>query len=292
MRHPAPILVTGSAGVIGRALVAALQADGVEVRGYDTAACGEQDVRDVGALRDAASGCRGIVHLAAVSRVAWAEEDPARCQAINVDGTTNAVDAASSCGAWLLFASSREVYGEPRADRIDEGFPRAPINVYGRSKADGEAAIEAARAHGLRAGVVRLTNVYGAPRDHPERVIPTFVRRARAGEPLRVDGADRTFDFVHLDDVIDALRRYIAALDRGDAPPGPFNIATGEGTSLGALARAVAAAAGRDAAVVERSSGAHEVDRFVGDVARAHSALGWAPRCSLHEGLGRLVASS
>src|SRR5262245_10491647 len=90
------ILITGGAGSIGTALRAALERQGNEVAVLDLRASGEEraDVRDAAAVARALRGCAGVVHLAAVSRVAWAERDPDACQATNVGGTRAALGAA------------------------------------------------------------------------------------------------------------------------------------------------------------------------------------------------------
>ena len=69
------VLVTGSAGLIGRALTKALQAQSTCVKGLDLQASDstQGDVRDAKRVRSAVQGVSGIVHLAAVSRVLWAE---------------------------------------------------------------------------------------------------------------------------------------------------------------------------------------------------------------------------
>src|SRR5207237_7735748 len=107
---------------------------------------GHGDIVDLAAVQRAVEGCDGIVHLAAVSRVAWGEEDPPRCHRTNVDGTVNVIDAArgSARKPWLLFASSREVYGDAGLDPVREEAPMAPVNVYGRTKAEAENRVMAA----------------------------------------------------------------------------------------------------------------------------------------------------
>jgi len=103
----------------------------------------------------------GVVHLAAVSRVIDGERDPARCWAVNVEGTRTVVEAAQSSPLrpWVIYASSREVYGQPSALPASEDCDRAPLNVYGRSKV---AAEDLVTASGLAHAIVRFSNVYGA----------------------------------------------------------------------------------------------------------------------------------
>src|SRR5207253_948512 len=99
--------------------------------------------------------------------------DPAGCDATNIDGTANVLAAAASASSrpWVLFASSRVVYGEPRELPVREDAPLAALNTYGRSKVRGEQLVLAARGDGLVTGILRFANVYGPGPDHPDRVI-------------------------------------------------------------------------------------------------------------------------
>lgn len=107
------------------------------------------------------------------------------------------------------------LYGRP----ADEETPLRPVNVYAHSKVAGEQLIAEARDRGLRACVIRLSNVYGSTQDHPDRVVPAFARAALLGQPLRIDGCDHTFDFTHISDVVHGIAALVELLVRGIAPP-------------------------------------------------------------------------
>lgn len=290
------ILITGSEGLIGAALRNALEADGARVAGLDLRGPGgeEGDTRDARRVRDAVSGCRGVVHLAAVSRVAWGERDPDACFATNVGGTGNVVAAMaaerarSPRGPWLLFASSREAYGHAGRLPVAEDAPLRPINVYGRTKVEGERLAMAARDSGLRTAVARLSNVYGSTRDHADRVVPAFARAAALGGLLRVEGEDSAFDFTHIDDTVRGLTALIGRLDGGEAPP-PAHLVTGRSTSLGELAALAVELAGTGAPIARTAPRSFDVARFHGDPARARELLGWTARTPLRRGLARLI---
>ena len=287
------ILVTGCEGLIGSALVCDLAALGVPVVGLDLAASNHRwrgDVRRPADVAEAVASCRGVVHLAAVSRVIWAERDPALCASTNVGGLRTVLDTASSVAEppWVIFASSREVYGQAARLPADEDTPLAPLNVYGRSKVAGERLIAEASAAGLRAAVVRLSNVYGRLHDHPDRVVPAFAQAALRGGRLRVDGAHCTFDFTHVDDTVRGLCALIELLDHEAAPP-PIHLLTGHPTTLGALARQAVLLSGSCAEVVTAAPRAFDVPRFYGDPARAKALLGWQAQIAVRDGLARLI---
>ena len=293
----APILITGSEGLVGSALRAALEARGTEVAGLDLRGAGDEegDVRDAERVRHAVAGCCGIVHLAAISRVVWGERDPGACREVNVGGLRNVLAAAAkvrgepSGRPWVVFASSREVYGQPDHLPATENTPLRPINVYGRSKVEGERLVEAARTQGLRAAIVRLSNVYGSTRDHADRVVPAFARGAVLGSVLRVEGADHMFDFTHLDDATRGIVSIIDLLADGKTPPPPVHLLTGRPISLGQLAALAADLAGTEATIVQAPPRSFDVSRFHGNPARARKLLGWAPHVELQPGLARLI---
>lgn len=287
------MLITGSKGLVGAALVRALQAKGWEVAGFDLRGVGVErgDVRDRAQVMAAVEGCEGIVHLAAQSRVVVAERDPESCRATNVGGVRNVVEAAAAQPRppWMVFASSREVYGErdAPASPVNEDAPIRPINVYGRTKVEGEELVVAARRRGVRTAVVRFSNVYGGLDDHVDRVVPAFVRAALAGAPLRVEGADCGFDFVHVDDVTAGLAVIVTMLAAGSVPT--VQLVTGRATTLGELATLAIAAAGfrPGARRVEAARRAFDVSGFVGDPGRAAAVLDWRAAVTIEEGVRR-----
>ena len=286
------ILVTGSSGLIGAPLCEYLERDGHEVVRFDIAQDSKHDIRNRAALETAMRGCGGVIHLAAISRVADAERDPGACETINVGGTRNVVEAALAAKErpWLLFSSSREVYGQPQTMPVSEDSPVAPYNTYGRSKAAGEKVVLNASRQGLRTAILRLTNVYGGLNDHKARVIPAFVRASLANAPLRVEGPNATFDFVHVDDCVAAFAKAITLLEAGEKQIGPFNVACGRATTLGELARLVVSRAHSKSEVAIHDPLKFNVSRFVGDPARAERALGWKHAISLEAGLDKFIA--
>ena len=247
-------------------------------------------MRDARRVRQAVAGRHGIVHLAAVSRVVWGERDPETCREVNIGGLRNVVAAARSQKRqpWIVFASSREVYGQPDRLPVVEGAPLRPINVYGRTKAEGERLVMAARDDGLRTAVVRLSNVYGSTRDHADRVVPAFARNAVMGGALRVEGADHAFDFTHIDDAVRGIASLIRALTGGEAPP-PIHLLTGCPLTLGKVAALAVELAGTGAPIVQAPPRSFDVSRFCGDPSRARRLLGWIPCVTLSQGLARLI---
>lgn len=287
------ILITGSSGLVGSALRGALRLQGIEIDGLDLRGPGPEagDIRDFDLVQRAVRGCDGIVHLAAISRVVWGERDPDLCWSTNVDGLHNILRAATGQARppWVVFASSREVYGQPDTLPATEDAPLRPVNIYGRSKAEGERLMAEARRAGLRAAVIRLSNVYGSTLDHADRVVPAFAQAAVRGRPLRVDGTDHTFDFTYIDDVTRGITELVDLLRNGSDAPPPIHFLTGQPTTLGQLASLAIEVAASGSSVQHAPPRSFDVARFYGSPERARSLLGWSPRVSLRAGLTRLI---
>lgn len=287
------VLITGSSGLVGSVLRHTLESKGIEVVGFDLRAAGREhgDVCDASSLHHAISSCDGVIHLAAVSRVIWGEEDPVRCKQVNLGGLRNVLTHAkdSTNDPWVVFASSREVYGQPQTLPTSENEPLAPVNVYGHTKVEGENLVQSARACGLKASVIRLSNVFGRRSDHQDRVVPAFARQAVAGETLRVDGASHTFDFTYVDDVADGIATLVDLMGSKESAPPPIHFVSGVPTNLGQLANMAIELARSNAHVQLSAPRNFDVAQFYGNPSRAFQILGWRAETSVREGLERLI---
>lgn len=293
----ARLLLTGSAGLIGRALRDRLTRLGHDVRGLDLALPAGHpergDAREPDTVMAHAADRDGILHLAAIARVGASAADPGLCRTTNVGAVRAVLQAAWRLPRrpFVLLASSREVHGEPLSLPVPETAPIAPINVYGRSKAAAELLVEAARARGLRAQIIRYANVYGGIADHPDRVVPAFARTAALGGMMHVRGGANAFDFTHVDDAAAGTARAIEAMLAGEWDMPPIQLASGRPTRLIELARLAARLGQGRTTIVEEPSVASTVSRFWGDPTRARELLGWQARIDLPTGLAALIGA-
>jgi len=285
------IVVTGGAGFVGSHLVdALLRARLGDVTVIDDFSRGRHenlgswageprlrlvraDVRNIDALRDALYGANVVYHLAAQATVMGAAQDIDRTFTTNVVGTYNVLKVAAEHGVRrLVFASSREVYGEPVSLPVAESHPLLPVNSYGASKVAGEAMCRAfAREYGLETSILRLANVYG-DRDIG-RVIPHWIDEARRDNDLLVYGGAQVIDFVWVGDVIEAM---LAAAASDRALP-PINIASGSGTKILDLARRIIHLAKSRSQVRVVSPRSIEVSRYIGSTDRMRELLELSP---------------
>jgi UDP-glucose 4-epimerase len=287
------IFITGSEGLVGKALRLELEKLNMNVYGLDLLGLGTEkgDVLDANAVHLGLSECDGVIHLAAVSRVVWGERNPEECWRTNVEGLRNVLNSASlqKIPPWVIFASSREVYGQPEKLPANEEMPLCPVNIYGRSKLACEKLIQEARLKGIRATTIRLSNVYGRTTDHYDRVIPAFARAAINGHSLRVDGAEHTFDFTHIEDTVRGIVALVHYLINGSDAPHPIHFLTGKATTLEQLANLSIEIAGTSSRVVHATPRSYDVSQFYGCNQRAFDVLGWRPSVSLREGVAQLI---
>ncbi|MGI9346336.1 MAG: NAD-dependent epimerase/dehydratase family protein [Gammaproteobacteria bacterium] len=284
--------MTGAEGLIGSAVINRLRLAGVHTRLLDIKSnckeyCG--DIADADFVQEAVSGCDGVIHAAALSRVCWGELQPELCQQTNVRGVRNVVAAIERLKSkpWLIFLSSREVYGIPAKLPVAECHLLRPVNVYGRSKVAGEALVQEAKAKGVQAYTVRLSNVYGSTADHADRVIPAFIGAALSGEALRLDG-HCSFDFTHKDDVAAAILIIADLASRGVSLP-PIHLVSGVSTTLHQLARMIIDRVSSPSLMRNAAPRTYDVPHFQGSPELAKKLLGWHASTPLIDGLRQLV---
>ncbi|MBP6951210.1 MAG: NAD(P)-dependent oxidoreductase [Alphaproteobacteria bacterium] len=289
------ILITGSEGLIGTAIFERLKKLNIDTIHFDKKFPLKHpyygDILNKDKLEAAVADCDGIVHLAAVSRVIWGEKNPELCWKTNYEGTCSVVESAllSPKKPWILYASSREVYGKPPVLPAIEETPYNAINIYGESKIEAEKAILGAREKGLQTAIVRYSNVYGSLNDHHDRVIPAFCKAAATGSPIRVDGFSNTFDFTYIDDVVEGTLKIVSLLCEGKNPLPPFHLTTGQETSLREAAELANQIGKKQSEIIEAPSRQYDVPNFCGDSTKTRNILGWNPKVGIEEGIERLT---
>ena len=300
------VLITGGNGFIGSHLAELLLDQGDDVTLFDThfnsntahLSCTKirGDVRHYSRIKQAVVGQDAVFHFAAVSRVAWGQLDPYTCWRTNQLGTLNVLEACrkAKTSPVLFYASSREVYGEPKYFPVDEAHPKAPLSIYGMTKLCAERACRSyadpSLSRPIKSVIFRFSNVYGSERDLPERVIPKFMRKALRGEDITLYGGEQVLDFTFIDDTIQGiLRAYAASMNGGGHLLGQeFHFVTGRGVSVSDLAGMIIALTGSSAQIVLGPANNFDVRKFVGSPAKSHKLLGYKPKVTLEEGLKRL----
>lgn len=304
------ILITGSSGEIGTNLSLKLQELGHRVTGVDKRPNTWTDkiptiLQDLSVKYNNFKGGIGytpyptdidlVVHLAANAKVHELVKYPSRAMD-NITDTFNVVEFCRQNNLPIIFSSSREVYGDINRFTTDEEqsnfrFTESP---YSASKISGEALIYSyAKCYNLPYIVFRFSNVYGrydSDIERMERVIPLFIKKINAGEPVVIFGKDKMLDFTYVDDCVTGIISGILKLSSGEVKNKTINLAYGEGHSLIEMTEFIGKALGKmPRMVVENSKKVGEVARYIADLTQAKNLLGYNPQTNLEEGIKKSV---
>lgn len=305
------VLVTGSAGFVGRVVVARLLEAGHAVIGYSRrvapAVVGDERLVAVrGDLLDRTTLERAVldhepeavVHLAALTRVRESFDQPVRYFEANVQGTVNLLIALARMaerrggGAPFVSASTAAVY-RPLGRPLRESDELAPASPYAASKAAADQLVGFHAATGaIGAVTLRSFNVSGSAAgavDRDEsRLIPRALAAVSGGAgavTVNGDGSIRR-EYLHVADAADA---YVAAI--GAARAGEqliLNAGSGNPVSIGQVLHAVEEVTGRAVPVVYGPPRA-EPAQLSSDLTRTRELLDWEPTRS---SIDRVVADA
>lgn len=291
------ILITGLNGLIGKSLYQyLLEKSSYQLKGLDIKFPHSHpsygDINNFDSIQNHLENCDGIIHLAGVSRVVWGEKQPEYCWQTNVIGTQHILEAAykSSYKPWVIYASSREVYGQQQQFPVIESARLQPLNHYARSKVAAEELIQQYQAKGLRTAILRFSSVYGRVDDYRDRVTPAFCRAAAFNEPLRIEGLQNTFDFTHVEDVVRGIVKTVNKLEQGQTLP-PIHLTTGVPTTLQQLAELACTINNSTSEIIELPPRNYDVTKFYGDPGLARKYLDWIPQIDVTTGVNQLVTA-
>jgi len=300
------VLVTGGAGRLGRALIAELIRQGMAVRALvqrkdDVVALPPGtvpyvgDITDEYTLSEACSGADAVVHLAAiVSQYRTGSREILRT---NTLGTRKVAEAARAARVKkIVFASTVNVYGRVRKEKLDERSEPRPTDTYGQSKALAEKEIINS---GIDYTILRMAALYGPGFEGSFYKILRIIRDGKA----HIIGSGRN----HLAflNVNDAIRAFVLALGRRASRNQIYNITDGRDYTQGYLFELAADLLGVKRPdrhispilvhIVAKARGLDTDEvRFITsnrlvDISKARRQLGFRPRESVESGAGYLL---
>ena len=301
-RQALRVLVTGATGFIGSQLVPKLVEQGNEVYSLERYVTGRyvlgqnREVRTVfGDLKDFFAVRRIIrevqpdvvVHLAAISPVAYSYDHPQEIIETNLLGTVNLAECclreAPNFRQFLL-ASSSETYGNGPTPKTEE-TPQNPNSPYAVSKLACEKyLLYMSDAHNFPITILRNFNTYGRTSNTHfvvERTIVQMLQEnaVRLGDPKPIR------DFVYADDHVSA---YLSCLEKPKKSIGQaFNFCTGRGVSIKELVELLGELTNFKGEIVWNTIPARplDIEVLVGDNSKAKQMLGWEPKHRLEDGL-------
>lgn len=294
------ILVTGSSGFVGSALLAMADGGEVDEKLRFSRLPSSVDLRRSADIKMALSHlpCDAVIHLAAISFVPESFERPNETYEINLNGTIHLVEAlkASRFTGAFLYVSSGDVYGAVPAEALpitEDWIPR-PRNPYAASKLAAEAyCYQAGLTSGIRFLIARPFNHIGAGQSD-RFLLPAMAKQMleiKQGKRhvIETGNIDVTRDF---SDVRDVLRAYLALLEAGRAGE-TYNVCSGMERNVGEVLREMMAIARVDAAVEvrEEKRRPHEQRRHYGSNSKMYRDTGWRPKVPFEQSLRDLLAS-
>ncbi|MGP8068318.1 MAG: NAD-dependent epimerase/dehydratase family protein [Candidatus Bathyarchaeia archaeon] len=309
------IVVTGSEGYIGSALVKSLIENfrsNVVITALDMKAQNASapdlcksisgDISDPDTWKHVFSdGVDVVVHLAAIPNPAMCGADPMRALKTNISGTEVALRESSRHNLLFIFVSSQTVYGGSRTGLAKESSPVVPRDLYSLTKLTGEYMVRSYHDAGFLRGVIlRVSSVYGVGtranlNQIPGKMVTDCVKRGEitlvSSENVRKPGG-QVVDLVHVRDVVNAIR---LAIEKGNQVAGEcLNISSGRGYPVAAVGRLVASTAIRKGLVKrvvfhQASRPTTLIPRLVLSNAKTKRLLGWNPTILLREGIEELL---
>ena len=173
-----------------------------------------------------------VLNVAAFTAVDACELNPERAFATNKLAVAALAAVCKELDVTLIHLSTDYVFGDDLDPPLNEGAPTVPLNVYGRSKVEGEAAI---RAAGGRHVIIRTSWIYGP---NSGNFFATLMQLGGERESLFVV-EDESSCPTFADDLALCLVAVCERISTGSASFGTFHVAGSQGLSRLAFARAI-----------------------------------------------------
>jgi dTDP-glucose 4,6-dehydratase len=247
----------------------------------------EGDIRNRELVKKLVSDVDAIANFAAESHVDQSIEGAKPFVTTNVQGTQTLLEAANEGDIdRFLQISTDEVYGQILDGKFSEDDPLNPRNPYAATKAGADLLARSFETtHDLPVLITRTCNNFG-PRQHPEKLIPKFIRNAAVGENLPVYGdGSNVREWIYVEDNCRALDVVL----REGAVGEMYNIGSHtEKTNL-EVNEAILDAVGADEDLIEFVDDRAGHDQRYALETEKIEALGWEPAYAFEEGLERTV---
>lgn len=294
------ILVTGSSGTIGTRLCERLLKDGFEVVGVDwkenvwnkdvEKRTVRIDLRDKElVLQKLPKDIDLVIHLAANARVFNLVKDPSMAFD-NFATLFNTMEFVRQNNIKkFMFSSSREVYGnsEKVMHLEDEAYVKNCESPYTASKIGGESLVHSYRqCYDIDFVIFRFSNVYGMY-DSSDRLIPLYIQLAKENKDLIVFGRDKLLDFTYIDDTVAGIQLCIEKFDK--IKNDVFNLAYGQGSSILEVAQLIKEFMNSKSKIVIKENRTGEVVKYIADISKAKSVIGYNPAITIVEGIKRSI---
>jgi len=317
------LLLTGGLGFIGSHTAVQLLEDGHDVIIVDNLSNSDKDVKrrieeitgrkikfyqyDMRNERKLAKVFKkekieGVIHFAGLKAVGESVQKPLLYYEHNIGITINLLKCMQKYNCKnLIFSSSATVYGAPEKNPVEETWPVAPANPYGRTKLYIEEILKDFFVANTDFNIVilRYFNPVGAhksgkigenPRGIPNNLMP-YITKVALGELeyLNIFGDDYNTkdgtgvrDYIHVLDLADG---HVAALKKFNAKGGVsiYNLGTGKGSSVLEIVKAYNKVCGGKVKYKIAPRRAGDVDEYYTSPKKAERELGFKAKHTLEE---------
>jgi nucleoside-diphosphate-sugar epimerase len=304
MANKQTCVVAGGAGFIGSHLCDSLLTLGYKVFAIDNLITGKEDnlleakknpdftfIRwDINDKLPVLGQIDAIFHLASPASVPDYQKYPKETALANSFGTLNLLDVCKAYGAKFLFASTSEVYGDPKEHPQKETYwgnvnPNGVRACYDESKRYGEMmTMLYANKYNVDGRIIRIFNTYG-PRMRPTdgRVVSNFINQAIANEPMTVYGdGKQTRSFCFVSDLVSGI---VSAMFGKDTKGDVFNLGNPDERTMLEFAQVIKKMTNTQSKIIHTELPKDDPTVRCPDITKAKKILGWAPKVTLSEGL-------
>src|SRR5258705_1599169 len=300
-------LVTGGAGFIGSHIVQRLVKDGEKVRVVDNLCTGsltrlaevisaiefiEGDLAEPSVCERVLEGVDHVIHQAAIPSVQRSIRDPLASNRANITATLNLLESCRNRHVRrFVYAASSSAYGDTKVLPKHEEMSANPLSPYALQKLVGERYCKLYYdLYGLETVSLRYFKVFGPgqdPNSEYSAVIPKFISRLLAGQPITVFGdGEQSRDFTYVDNVVEAN---LLALKAPQPAGKVINIGCGESLSLNRLISQLQNILAITPVVEYFPARAGDVRDSLAAIESARTLLGYTPRVSVADGLKKTV---
>ena len=241
-----------------------------------------------------------VIHAAGIASPFYYRAYPLETLEVAITGTRNMLELADAKGARFTYFSSSEIYGDPDPKHVPmaESYRgnvscQGPRACYDESKRVGETLCYIFHTrNGTETNAIRPFNIFGPGMQETDyRVLPNFASHIKAGRPLNLYGSgNQTRTFCYITDAMVGFLKVVLNGVAGEA----YNIGNPEPEiSMLELVERIEGVLGKELArnIIEYpdSYPADEPMRRSPDITKARRQLGFGPRVTLEDGLGRFL---
>ena len=302
------VLITGAAGFIGSHLCDRFIKEGFYVIGMDSFLTGSPDniahlighkgfkfiEYDITNFIYIPDDIDNILHFACPASPVDYLNHPIHTMKVDSLGTINTLGLAKAKNARYIFASTSEVYGDPKVHPQTETYwgnvnPVGIRSVYDEAKRFSEALTMAYyRKHKIDTRIIRIFNTYGPRmRMNDGRVVPNFITQALKNEPITVYGdGTQIRSFCYIDDLVEGIFK-IATTDKLNGEV--INLGNPEEYKILDFAEIIKKLTHSKSPIIFKSLPQDDPIRRCPDIYFAKEKLHWEPKIGLEKGLRKVI---